>query len=38
MFVAGDATEDTQYVMVGCAEGAKAAMHINAELNAEDLA
>ena len=38
MYVAGDATEDTQYVMVACAEGAKAAMHINAELNAEDLA
>ncbi len=38
VFVAGDASEDTQYVMVAGAEGAKAAMHINAELNGEDLA
>jgi thioredoxin reductase len=38
IFVAGDASEDTQYVIVSAAEGAKAAMHINAELNAEDLA
>ena len=38
VYVAGDAAEDTQYVMVASAEGAKAAMHINAELNSEDLA
>lgn len=38
IFVAGDASEDTQYVIVSAAEGAKAAMHINAELNAEDRA
>jgi thioredoxin reductase len=37
IFVAGDASEDTQYVIVSAAEGAKAAMHINAELSAEDL-
>lgn len=36
VFVAGDAAEDTQYVIVAGAEGAKAAMHINAELNSED--
>lgn len=38
VYVAGDAAEDTQYVIVASAEGAKAAMHINAELNVEDLA
>lgn len=38
IFVAGDAAEDTQYVIVAAAEGAKAAMHINAELSAEDRA
>src|SRR5690606_32239443 len=38
IFVAGDAAEDTQYVMVAAAEGAKAAMHINAELSQEDRA
>jgi thioredoxin reductase len=38
IFVAGDAAEDSQYVMVAAAEGAKAAMNINAELNREDLA
>jgi thioredoxin reductase len=38
VFVAGDAGEDTQYVIVASAEGAKAAMHINAELSQEDLA
>jgi thioredoxin reductase len=38
IFVAGDAAEDTQYVMVAAAEGAKAAMQINSELSAEDLA
>jgi thioredoxin reductase len=38
IFVAGDAGEDTQYVIVASAEGAKAAMHINAELSQEDLA
>ena len=38
IFVAGDAAEDTQYVMVAAAEGAKAAMQINTELSAEDLA
>ena len=36
IFVAGDASEDTQYVIVAAAEGAKAAMHINAELSGED--
>lgn len=38
IFVAGDAGEDSQYVMVAAAEGAKAAMHINTELSDEDLA
>jgi thioredoxin reductase len=38
IFVAGDAAEDSQYVMVAAAEGAKAAMHINTELAEEDLA
>ena len=38
VYVAGDASEDTQYVIVSAAEGAKAAMHINAELNEEDRA
>jgi thioredoxin reductase len=38
VFVAGDAAEDSHYVMVAAAEGAKAAMHINAELNDEDRA
>lgn len=37
IFVAGDACEDTQYVIVSAAEGAKAAMQMNAELNQEDL-
>jgi thioredoxin reductase len=36
IFVAGDAAEDSHYVIVAAAEGAKAAMHINAELSAED--
>jgi thioredoxin reductase len=38
IFVAGDAAEDSHYVIVAAAEGAKAAMHINAELSAEDRA
>lgn len=38
IFVAGDAAEDSHYVIVAAAEGAKAAMHINAELMAEDRA
>jgi len=38
IFVAGDAAEDTHFVIVAAAEGAKAAMHINAELSAEDRA
>jgi thioredoxin reductase len=38
IFVAGDAAEDTQYVMVAAAEGAKAAMQINSELISEDQA
>ncbi|HYP07699.1 MAG TPA: NAD(P)/FAD-dependent oxidoreductase [Bryobacteraceae bacterium] len=36
IFVAGDAAEDSHYVIVAAAEGAKAAMHINAELSQED--
>jgi thioredoxin reductase len=36
IFVAGDAAEDSHYVIVAAAEGAKAAQHINAELSAED--
>jgi thioredoxin reductase len=36
IFVAGDAAEDSHYVIVAAAEGAKAAMHINAELSEED--
>jgi thioredoxin reductase len=38
IYVAGDASEDTQYVIVSAAEGAKAAMHINAQLSEEDRA
>jgi thioredoxin reductase len=38
IFVAGDAAEDSHYVIVAAAEGAKAAMHINAELSGEDRA
>jgi thioredoxin reductase len=38
IFVAGDAAEDSHYVIVAAAEGAKAAMHINAELMVEDRA
>lgn len=38
IFVAGDAAEDSHYVIVAAAEGAKAAIHINAELSAEDRA
>lgn len=38
IFVAGDAAEDSHYVIVAAAEGAKAAMHINAELMEEDRA
>jgi len=36
VWVCGDAAEDTQYVIVAAAEGAKAAMGINQELQAED--
>ena len=36
VWVCGDAAEDTQYVIVAAAEGAKAAMGINKELQAED--
>jgi thioredoxin reductase len=36
IFVAGDAAEDSHYVIVAAAEGAKAAMHINAELSEDD--
>ena len=36
VWVCGDAAEDTQYVIVAAAEGAKAAMGINKELIAED--
>jgi thioredoxin reductase len=38
VWVCGDASEDTQYVVVAAAEGAKAAMSINQELQAEDQA
>jgi thioredoxin reductase len=38
VWVCGDASEDTQYVVVAAAEGAKAAMAINQELQAEDQA
>ena len=36
VWVCGDAAEDSQYVIVAAAEGAKAAMAINKELQAED--
>jgi hypothetical protein len=36
VWVCGDAAEDTQYVIVAAAEGAKAAMGINQELLLED--
>ena len=36
IFVAGDAAKDVQYVIVAAAEGAKAAMAINKELQEED--
>jgi thioredoxin reductase len=38
VWVCGDASEDTQYVIVAAAEGAKAAMAINKELQQEDQA
>jgi thioredoxin reductase len=38
VWVCGDAAEDTQYVIVAAAEGAKAAMGINKELQQEDQA
>jgi thioredoxin reductase len=38
IWVCGDASEDTQYVIVAAAEGAKAAMGINKELQKEDQA
>jgi thioredoxin reductase len=38
LFVAGDASRDVQFVVVAAAEGAKAAVWINAELQAEELA
>lgn len=38
IFVAGDASEDVQLVIVAAAEGAKAGMAINRELQIEDLA
>ena len=38
VWVCGDAAEDTQYVIVAAAEGAKAAMAINPDLQAEDQA
>lgn len=37
IWVCGDAAEDTQYVIVAAAEGAKAAMAINRDLQAEAL-
>jgi thioredoxin reductase len=36
VWVCGDASEDTQYVIVAAAEGAKAAIGINKELQQED--
>ena len=38
LYVAGDASRDVQFVVVAAAEGAKAAVSINAELQAEELA
>ena len=38
VWVCGDAAEDTQYVIVAAAEGAKAAMGINKQLQQEDQA
>jgi thioredoxin reductase len=38
LYVAGDASRDVQFVAVAAAEGAKAAVWINAELQAEELA
>jgi thioredoxin reductase len=38
IWVCGDAAEDTQYVIVAAAEGAKAAMAINQDLQKEDQA
>lgn len=38
LYVAGDASRDVQFVVVAAAEGAKAAVWINAELQAEELA
>lgn len=38
LYVAGDASRDVQSVVVAAAEGAKAAVWINAELQAEELA
>jgi thioredoxin reductase len=38
IWVCGDAADDTQYVIVAAAEGAKAAMAINKELQQEDQA
>ena len=38
VWVCGDASEDTQYVIVAAAEGAKAAMGVNKELQQEDQA
>ncbi len=36
LFIAGDANGDTQFVIVAAAEGAKAAVAINKELQDED--
>lgn len=37
LYLAGDASEDVQYVIVAAAEGAKAAVAINKQLQAEDM-
>jgi thioredoxin reductase len=37
LYVAGDASRDVQFVVVAAAEGAKAAVWLNAELQAEEL-
>ena len=36
LYLAGDASEDVQFVIVAAAEGAKAAIAINKELHQED--
>lgn len=38
LFLAGDASGDVQFVVVAAAEGAKAAVHINREMQAEERA